>query len=68
MADQSRPNGDFPTCPSPNPENPDTMKMTLDLGRYIQADIKVLRCIDQDTGVRRKRTILSFIIKWSTNS
>ena len=35
VADQSRPNGDFPTCPSPNPENPDTMKMTLDLGRYI---------------------------------
>lgn len=48
VADQSRPNGDFPTCPSPNPENPDTMKMTLDLGRYIQADIAFATDPDSD--------------------
>lgn len=48
VADQSRPNGDFPTCPSPNPENPDTMKMTIDLGRYIQADIAFATDPDSD--------------------
>ena len=48
VADQSRPNGDFPTCPSPNPENPDTMKMTIDLGRYIRADIAFATDPDSD--------------------
>lgn len=48
VADQSRPNGDFPTCPSPNPENPDTMKMTIDLGKYIQADIAFATDPDSD--------------------
>ena len=48
VADQSRPNGDFPTCPSPNPENPDTMKMTIDLGKYIRADIAFATDPDSD--------------------
>ena len=48
VADQSKPDGDFPTCPSPNPENPEAMKMVLDLARLIQADLAFATDPDSD--------------------
>lgn len=48
VADQSRPDGDFPTCPSPNPENRETMQMVVELARYIGADIAFATDPDSD--------------------
>ena len=48
VADQSRPDGSFPTCPSPNPENRETMQMAIDLARYIGGDIAFATDPDSD--------------------
>ena len=41
VAEQSEPNGDFPTVKSPNPEEPEALKMALELADNIQADIVI---------------------------
>ncbi len=41
VAEQSEPNGDFPTVKSPNPEEPEALKMALELADKIQADIVI---------------------------
>lgn len=41
VAEQSDPNGDFPTVKSPNPEEPEALKMALELADKIQADIVI---------------------------
>lgn len=41
VAEQSKPNGDFPTVKSPNPEEPEALKMALELADKIQADIVI---------------------------
>jgi len=41
MEAQSEPNGDFPTVKSPNPEEPEALKMALDLAEEVQADIVI---------------------------
>ena len=41
VAEQSEPNGDFPTVKSPNPEEPEALKMALELAEKIQADIVI---------------------------
>ena len=41
VAEQSEPNGDFPTVKSPNPEEPEALKMALKLADKIQADIVI---------------------------
>ncbi|PQB04600.1 phospho-sugar mutase [Aureitalea marina] len=38
---QAEPNGDFPTVESPNPEEPEALKMALELGEEIGADIVI---------------------------
>ena len=39
VEEQATPDGNFPTTPSPNPEEPAAMKMAVDLGRKIEADV-----------------------------
>ena len=38
---QSIPNGDFPTVKSPNPEEPEALKMALELAEEVNADIVI---------------------------
>jgi phosphoglucomutase len=41
VAEQSKPDGDFPTVKSPNPEEPEALKMATDLANKIGADIVI---------------------------
>ena len=41
VAEQSVPDGDFPTVTSPNPEEPEALKMATDLANKIGADIVI---------------------------
>ena len=41
VTEQATPNGDFPTVKSPNPEEPEALKMALDLAEKIHADIVI---------------------------
>lgn len=41
VEEQRVPNGDFPTVKSPNPEEPEALKMALELADKVQADILI---------------------------
>jgi phosphoglucomutase len=41
VAEQAEPNGDFPTVKSPNPEEPEALKMAMELAEKLNADIVV---------------------------
>ena len=41
VEEQRKPNGDFPTVKSPNPEEPEALKMALDLASKVNADIVI---------------------------
>ena len=41
VAEQSEPNGDFPTVKSPNPEEPEALKIALELADKLNADIVI---------------------------
>lgn len=41
VKEQAEPNGDFPTVKSPNPEEPEALKMAVDLANKINADIVI---------------------------
>lgn len=56
VEEQATPDGNFPTTPSPNPEEHAAMKMAVDLGRKIDADIVFASDPDADrVGVAIKR-------------
>ncbi|MEX0997731.1 MAG: phospho-sugar mutase [Flavobacteriaceae bacterium] len=41
VKEQAEPHGDFPTVESPNPEEPEALKMAIDLANRINADIVI---------------------------
>lgn len=41
VAEQAKPDGDFPTVSSPNPEEPEALKMALELAEKLNADIVI---------------------------
>jgi phosphomannomutase len=41
VEEQAQPNGDFPSVVSPNPEEPEALKMAIDLANKINADIVI---------------------------
>ncbi len=48
VKEQEVPNGDFPTVISPNPEEPEALKMALDLANTVQGDIVIGTDPDSD--------------------
>jgi len=48
VKEQAEPNGDFPTVKSPNPEEPEALKMATDLANKIDADIVIGTDPDSD--------------------
>ena len=48
VEEQREPNGDFPTVKSPNPEEPEALKMAIDLADKKQADIVIGTDPDSD--------------------
>lgn len=41
VKEQEKPNGDFPTVKSPNPEEPEALKMALELAQKVDGDIVI---------------------------
>lgn len=39
VAEQAKPDGDFPTCPKPNPEEPEALKLALKYCKKVNADL-----------------------------
>src|SRR5690606_6832034 len=48
VKEQAEPNGDFPTVKSPNPEEPEALKMALELADNVQGDIVIGNEPDSD--------------------
>jgi phosphoglucomutase len=48
VAEQAEPNGDFPTVVSPNPEEPEALKMAIELAEKVGADIVIGTDPDSD--------------------
>jgi phosphoglucomutase len=48
VAEQAEPNGDFPTVISPNPEEPEALKMAIELAEKTNADIVIGTDPDSD--------------------
>lgn len=48
VEEQAEPNGDFPTVKSPNPEEPEALKMALDLADKVQGDLVIGTDPDSD--------------------
>lgn len=48
VQEQAEPNGDFPTVKSPNPEEPEALKMAIDLANKVKADIVIGTDPDSD--------------------
>lgn len=48
VEEQAEPNGDFPTVKSPNPEEPEALKMALELADKVQGDLVIGTDPDSD--------------------
>ena len=48
VKEQEMPDGNFPTCPYPNPENPEAIKLALELCEKLDADLMVATDPDCD--------------------
>jgi phosphoglucomutase len=48
VEEQSKPDGDFPTVKSPNPEEPEALQMAIDLANKVNADIVIGTDPDSD--------------------
>lgn len=48
VEEQAEPNGDFPTVESPNPEEPEALKMALELADKVQGDLVIGTDPDSD--------------------
>jgi phosphoglucomutase len=48
VEEQSKPDGDFPTVKSPNPEEPEALQMAIDLANKVNADIVIGTDSDSD--------------------
>lgn len=48
VKEQEMPNGDFPTCPYPNPEDPQTFELAVKLGTEVDADLLMATDPDAD--------------------
>ena len=48
VKEQEMPDGNFPTCPYPNPENPEALTLALELCKKIDADIMIATDPDCD--------------------
>ncbi|WP_250434454.1 phospho-sugar mutase [Hanstruepera flava] len=48
VEEQAEPNGDFPTVKSPNPEEPEALKMALDMAEKVNGDIVIGTDPDSD--------------------
>lgn len=48
VEEQKRPDGSFPTCPFPNPEEPETMALGVDLLKKLNADLFIATDPDAD--------------------
>ena len=83
VPEQMYPNGEFPTCPSPNPENADALKLGISYCKKVDADILLATDPDSDrVGVAAKRDgeyehltgnqvgvlLLDYLLKWHTEN
>ena len=48
VPEQAEPNGDFPTCPKPNPEEPAALELGVALGQRVGADVLLATDPDAD--------------------
>lgn len=48
VPEQTKPDGDFPTCPRPNPEDPEALELGIALGEELKADVLLATDPDAD--------------------
>lgn len=48
VSEQAKPDGDFPTCPYPNPEEPEALKLALKYCKKVNADLLIATDPDSD--------------------
>ncbi len=48
VAEQARPDGEFPTCPKPNPEEPEAMRLVIELAARSKCDLALATDPDAD--------------------
>lgn len=60
VPEQKEPNGDFPTCPYPNPEIRQAMQKGIDLCEQVHPDLLLATDPDADrVGVAPSRTVMT---------